>query len=548
MRPAASAGHRAAGSSGAGETAGATPGRRRAEPASVRNRAGRQLGGRYTLLSLIATGGMGEVWKARDQQMGVLVAAKVLRPELHGEEISLSRLRLEARNAIKAKHPNIAAVFDSGEDGKQGWLVMELVDGRPLTDFIGQGSKLTAGELIPIMIQTAYALDAAARAGVVHRDIKPANIMIRPDGKVKLTDFGVSLANNQANLTAAGMVMGTAQYLAPELALGNSATTLGDLYALGVIAYEALVGQRPYTGKNQVDIAFAHVNEDIPALPDDVPAPLAALVTQMLAKQPADRPQTGAALARELFDIAAGLGVSTQPVPLRAVRDSVAEAAPEAGQPSGAAVEIATGSEPVAVDPAGAERQFIGDAAEPAGASGGLAGADPAEELAATRPSVRRGRHSAGTGAVEAEPAQRPGSPAISPAVPPRPRTPTGMPPVVPPASARTASPAWRPVQAKVPPTDLAATASPTATSVDPGSDGGPTGDAASVGADSAGAGIQLDKGFLIIGALVVLTLILIVIAMLTGDDAHAVTSAARACAQPIVQEGESWLTPILDV
>lgn len=279
-------------------------------------RAGRQLGGRYTLLALIARGGMGEVWRARDSLTGTQVAAKVLRSELTGEEVSLSRLRLEARNAMSAKHPNIATVLDSGEEDAQGWLIMEMVHGRPLTEYIGDGLTLTPAQLLPILIQTAYALDAAARADVVHRDIKPANILIKRDGMVKLTDFGVSIAAGQVNLTAAGMVMGTAQYLPPEQALGKVATPVGDLYALGVIAFEALAGHRPYTGETQVDIAFAHVNEDIPPLPNQVPEPLADLVRELLVKDPESRPQTGAALARKLTGVAEDLGLATAPLPL----------------------------------------------------------------------------------------------------------------------------------------------------------------------------------------------------------------------------------------
>lgn len=271
---------------------------------------GRMLGGRYKLVSPIATGGMGEVWRARDQITGKQVAAKVLRPELSGEEISLSRLRLEAQNAMTARHPNIAAVLDSGEDNGQGWIIMELVVGRPLTDYIGGGRSITVPELIPILVQTAYALDTAARAGIVHRDIKPANLMIRQDGLVKLTDFGISFAEGQANLTAAGMVMGTAQYLAPEQALGKEANAAGDLYALGVIAFEALQGQRPYTGKNQVEIALAHVKQPIPKLPDSVPDELAQIIYSLLAKEPGDRPASGATLARSLISVARKLGIA----------------------------------------------------------------------------------------------------------------------------------------------------------------------------------------------------------------------------------------------
>ena len=144
--------------------------------------AGRVLGGRYTLLTPIAQGGMGEVWKARDRVSGHIVAAKVLRPELAGEELSLSRLRLEARNSMSISHPNIANTQDSGQEDGIGWIIMELVDGYPLTDYLRGGSRIEPEYLMPILVQVAMALGAAARAGVVHRDIKPANILVRPDG------------------------------------------------------------------------------------------------------------------------------------------------------------------------------------------------------------------------------------------------------------------------------------------------------------------------------------------------------------------------------
>lgn len=278
------------------------------------------LHGRYTLIRRLAKGGMGEVWMARDTRTGTRVAAKVLRPELTGEEISLSRLRLEAQNAMRARHPNIASVLDSGESDGLGWIVMELVEGDPLTDFMGDGKRLTPAQLIPVLIQAAYALDGAAQAGIVHRDIKPANIMIRPDGLVKLTDFGISYAAGQVNLTAVGMVMGTAQYLAPEQAMGATATPSGDLYSLGIIAYEALAGHRPFTGKTVVEIAMAHVNDPIPPLPLDVPTELVDIVSHLLEKQPEDRPATGTALVRALNRAAEQIGVSTAPAALKQLK------------------------------------------------------------------------------------------------------------------------------------------------------------------------------------------------------------------------------------
>ena len=278
--------------------------------------AGRVLGGRYTLLTPIAQGGMGEVWKARDRVSGHIVAAKVLRPELAGQELSLSRLRLEARNSMSISHPNIANTQDSGEEDGIGWIIMELVDGHPLTDYLRGGSRIEPEYLMPILVQVAMALGAAARASVVHRDIKPANIIVRPDGMVKLTDFGISRATGQVNLTAAGMVMGTAQYLPPEQAMGEVATPIGDLYALGVIAYEAAAGRRPFTGETQVDIAFAHVNDPVPPLPDFVPEPLADVILHLLEKDPAKRPESGSAAVREIAAAAKAMGISVTPRPL----------------------------------------------------------------------------------------------------------------------------------------------------------------------------------------------------------------------------------------
>lgn len=287
-----------------------------AHPVQSTTNAGLVLGGRYTLLTPIAQGGMGEVWKARDSVTGRLVAAKVLRSELAGEELSLSRLRIEARNAMSVQHPNIANVQDSGEEEGRGWIVMELVDGLPLTHYLRGGARIAPADLLPVLMQIAMALGAAAKAGVVHRDIKPANVLIRSDGMVKLTDFGISRAVNQIDLTAAGMVMGTAQYLPPEQAMGEKATCLGDLYALGVIAYEAAAGRRPFTGQTQVDIAFSHVNDPVPPLPADVPGPFGDVILHLLEKDPAKRPDSGLAVVRELSAAAKAMGVGVDPHPL----------------------------------------------------------------------------------------------------------------------------------------------------------------------------------------------------------------------------------------
>ncbi|HHT40261.1 MAG TPA: protein kinase [Actinomyces sp.] len=317
---------------------------------------GKVLDSRYKLLRQVATGGMGEVWTARDSVSGRHIAVKILKPELAGQDTFLQRLRMEARNAMQIEHPNLAAVLDHGEEDGLGWIVMEYVEGRPFNEYLRDGNRISPDQLIPVLIQTAYALQAAHSREVVHRDIKPSNLIITPEGFVKLTDFGISVTPNQATMTEAGMVMGTAQYLPPEQAMGEPATHAGDLYALGVIAYEALAGRRPFTGKTQVDVAFAHVNDPVPPLPEDVPEELARVVMHLLRKKPSDRPKDGTALARELAAVARALDIDTAPKPV-SLPDSASAERPVAT----AAVDVIDEEPPKVADakreaPAGARR------------------------------------------------------------------------------------------------------------------------------------------------------------------------------------------------
>lgn len=268
---------------------------------------GLTLGNRYRLVRRIAVGGMGEVWVAADDALGREVAVKVLRSEYAGNEDFLNRLRTEARNSAALSHPNIAQMYDYGETNGSGYLVMELVVGEPMADLLEREPVLPPARLLPILAQTARALHAAHLSGVVHRDVKPGNILIDRSGTVKITDFGVSLAANQVPMTATGMVMGTAQYLSPEQAVGQAATGASDIYALGIVAYESIAGNRPFTGSTPVDIAVAHVNEPVPPLPTSVDPELGELVMVMLAKDPLARPHPADALARVFEGIAARL-------------------------------------------------------------------------------------------------------------------------------------------------------------------------------------------------------------------------------------------------
>ena len=267
---------------------------------------GTTLGGRYKLTDRIAIGGMGEVWKARDQVLGRLVAIKILKEEYTNNEAFLTRFRVEARHTALLNHPGIAGVFDYGEEEGSAYLVMELVPGPPLSTIIERERKLDVDRTLSLIAQTARALAAAHEHGLVHRDVKPGNILVMPSGVVKITDFGIARLADQVPLTATGQVMGTAQYLAPEQATGQVATGSSDIYALGVIGYECLAGRRPFTGESQIAIALAQVNDEPPALPESIPAPVRQLIMSMLAKNPADRPENATALAEAADALRAG--------------------------------------------------------------------------------------------------------------------------------------------------------------------------------------------------------------------------------------------------
>ena len=264
----------------------------------MRPTSGLTFGGRYQLSSRVAIGGMGEVWQATDLVIGRVVAIKILKDEYLGDPGFLERFRAEARHAALVNHEGIANVFDYGEEEGSAFLVMELVPGEALSAIIERERVLSTDRVLDIVAQTANALQAAHAAGLVHRDIKPGNLLITPDNRVKITDFGIARIADQVPLTATGQVMGTVQYLSPEQASGHSASPSTDIYSLGIVAYEALAGRRPFTGESQVAIAMAQINETPPELPVTISEPVRNLVYSSLAKKPADRPATAQHLAR----------------------------------------------------------------------------------------------------------------------------------------------------------------------------------------------------------------------------------------------------------
>ena len=264
----------------------------------MRPTSGLTFGGRYQLSNRIAIGGMGEVWQATDLVIGRTVAIKILKDEYLGDPGFLERFRAEARHAALVNHEGIANVFDYGEEDGSAYLVMELVPGEALSAILERERVLSTDRVLDIVAQTASALHAAHSAGLVHRDIKPGNLLITPDGRVKITDFGIARIADQVPLTATGQVMGTVQYLSPEQASGHPASPTTDIYSLGIVAYECLAGRRPFTGESQVAIAMAQINETAADLPVTVPEPVRNLVFACIAKNPGDRPASAAHLAR----------------------------------------------------------------------------------------------------------------------------------------------------------------------------------------------------------------------------------------------------------
>ncbi|HIW63944.1 MAG TPA: serine/threonine protein kinase [Candidatus Stackebrandtia excrementipullorum] len=263
---------------------------------------GIKLGGRYRLDERIATGGMGDVWRATDEVLGRVVAAKVLLPSLLNEPGFVERFRAEARVVATLSHPNIVRVYDYGENpmpggGQVAYLIMEFIEGEALTARLQQRGRLTADETLPLMAQAAEALNAAHEHGIIHRDVKPGNLLIAKGDRVMLTDFGIARSGLTGGLTQAGSVLGTAAYVSPEQASGHQVTGQSDVYSLGIVTYQCLAGQRPYDSDNPVELAMRHVNSTPPPLPNDVPEPARRFVEQALAKDLAVRFATGQVMA-----------------------------------------------------------------------------------------------------------------------------------------------------------------------------------------------------------------------------------------------------------
>jgi len=254
---------------------------------------------------------MGEVWQATDTVLGRDVAVKTLHAGRAEDPGFQTRFRHEARAMAVLHHPGVADVYDYGQSGPDAYIVMAHVDGEPLNQRIAERGRLTAAETMSIVTQAGRALEAAHQAGIVHRDVKPGNLIIRPDGTVVLVDFGVARSAESAALTGAKEVVGTALYIAPEQVSKETTGPSADIYALGTVAYHCLAGHPPFLGDSPIAVAMQHVRDDPPPLPEDVPPAVRTLVATAMAKDPADRFSSAAAMAEAAEHAVSGAGDTT---------------------------------------------------------------------------------------------------------------------------------------------------------------------------------------------------------------------------------------------
>ncbi|MEV0713435.1 protein kinase [Asanoa sp. NPDC050611] len=294
---------------------------------------GVMLGGRYRLDERIAGGGMGDVWRGTDEVLGRTVAVKILLPALLDEPGFAERFRGEARTMATINHPGVVDVYDYGSDQQIAFLVMEYVEGDALSRTLGRVGRLTPARTMALVAQAADALQAAHEKGIVHRDVKPGNLLVRPNGTLVLTDFGIARSDIVGQLTAAGSVLGTASYISPEQAAGAIATPSSDVYALGVVAYQCLSGRRPFEGDNPLEIAMKHVRETARPLPGDIPPAIRSIVERAMAKDPGARWPTASAFSAVSRQAAATLATAGPVMPHRPLSPTIP---PKAGPISGA--------------------------------------------------------------------------------------------------------------------------------------------------------------------------------------------------------------------
>jgi serine/threonine-protein kinase len=263
----------------------------------------KEIANRYTLISLIGQGGMADVYKALDTILNRIVAVKVLRAKVSDDPMILVRFQREASAASKLSHPNIIDIYDVGEYKGTHYIVMEFVRGRTLKELIAQRGAMAPEEAISIMRQLSAAVAHAHAHHIIHRDIKPQNVLIKDDGTVKITDFGIAVANDSVALTYHNTIMGSAHYLSPETAQGKEPNPAIDIYALGIVFYEMLTGDVPFKGKTPTEIALKHLRQPLPyprSFNPNIPQSVENIVLKAAAKDPAERYENAASLVYDL--------------------------------------------------------------------------------------------------------------------------------------------------------------------------------------------------------------------------------------------------------
>ena len=248
---------------------------------------------RYRIIELLGEGGMAFVFKAKDEQLERFVAIKTLKPSYLENENFVTRFKREAQTAANLNHPNIVQIFDWGVEGNEPYFVMEFIEGTTLSTVISKNKKINITDVLHIGAQVSSALQAAHESNLVHRDIKPGNIMITPNGKIKVTDFGiVSIQNENSDMTKSGTILGTANYISPEQAQGTSVSSKSDLYSLGIVMYEMLSGRTPFIGETPISIATQHLTEKprpLVELVENIPSGIDKIILKLLNKKPESR-------------------------------------------------------------------------------------------------------------------------------------------------------------------------------------------------------------------------------------------------------------------
>ncbi|MGH8876861.1 MAG: serine/threonine-protein kinase, partial [Stackebrandtia sp.] len=310
---------------------------------------GQLLGERYRLESEAGSGGMGTVWRALDTRIERTVAIKILHSHLASDDQLRMRFAREARAVGALQHPGIVQLYDFTETSIDGepmaYLVMEYVEGHSLADLLSPRDNLPVAQTMELVAAAAMGLQAAHDQGIIHRDVKPGNILVGADA-VKIVDFGISQSHGDIKLTSTGHFMGSLHYVSPEQLQGETLTPISDVYSLGVVAYEALTGTRPFAGDTPASILTGHLHHAPTPLPTDIPAPVAAVVMRALDKDPSKRYPSAAAFAAACREVGADTDatvISAIPVP----------------DPAESATTPPTTMEPAATAGARPRRQFV---------------------------------------------------------------------------------------------------------------------------------------------------------------------------------------------